>query len=190
MDIQIGHILQSSEIYGPGIRSVLWVQGCTLACEGCWNTQYWAANEGLTTTTKEILKQWKATQGLEGITLLGGEPLQQPEAVFHLIQGAKDLGLSVFLYTGYEPEEFTSIMQSCFNMSDIVVTGRYVHSLRNTALRWRGSTNQVVHFPTPMYQSLKILEQHEVEVHLSSTGELSVYGYANDEFLTSIEVKS
>lgn len=190
MDIQIGHILQSSEIYGPGIRSVLWVQGCTLACEGCWNTQYWAANGGLTTTTKEILKQWKATQGLEGITLLGGEPLQQPEAVFHLIQGAKDLGLSVFLYTGYKPEEFTSIMQSCFNMSDIVVTGRYVHSLRNTNLRWRGSINQVVHFPTPRYQALRLEEQHEVEVHLSSEGELSVYGYATDEFLTSIEVKS
>ena len=42
--------------------------------------------------------------------------------------------------------KFTSVMQSCFNMSDIVVTGRYVHSLRNTNLRWRGSTNQVVHF--------------------------------------------
>jgi hypothetical protein len=69
MDIQIGHMLQSSEIYGPGIRSVLWVQGCTLACKGCWNTQYWSANGGLTTTTKEILEQWKATQGLEGITL-------------------------------------------------------------------------------------------------------------------------
>ena len=98
MDIQVGHMLQSSEIYGPGIRSVLWVQGCTLACEGCWNTQYWSASAGSSTTTDDILEQWKATKGLDGITLLGGEPLQQPEAVYHLIQGAKDLGLSVFLY--------------------------------------------------------------------------------------------
>ena len=190
MDIQVGHMLQSSEIYGPGIRSVLWVQGCTLACEGCWNTQYWSANAGSTTTTDVIIEQWKATQGLQGITLLGGEPLQQSEAVHTLIQGAKELGLSVFLYTGYEPEEFTSVMQTCFNMSDIVVTGRYVHSLRSTDLRWRGSTNQTVHFPTPRYRALDIEEQHEVEVHLSSNGELSVYGYATDEFLTSIEVKS
>ena len=188
MDIQVGHMLQSSEIYGPGIRSVLWVQGCTLACEGCWNTQYWSASAGSSTTTDDILEQWKATKGLEGITLLGGEPLQQPEAVYHLIQGAKDLGLSVFLYTGYEPEEFTSVMQSCFNMSDIVVTGRYVHSLRNTNLRWRGSTNQVVHFPTPKYQFLNVPNQNEVEVHLSADGELSVYGYATDELLTMLEV--
>ena len=100
------------------------------------------------------------------------------------------MGLSVFLYTGYEPEEFSTDMLDCFNMSDIVVTGRYVHELRNTNLRWRGSTNQIVHFPTPRYQALDIEEQHEVEVHLSSEGELSVYGYATDEFLTSIEVKS
>ena len=115
--------------------------------------------------------------------------MQQPEAVCHLIQGAKALGLSVFLYTGYEPEEFTSVMQSCFNMSDIVVTGRYVHSLRNTNLRWRGSTNQVVHFPTSKYQFLSVPDQNEVEVHLSADGELSVYGYATQELLASIEVK-
>ena len=59
-------------------------------------------------------------------------------------------------------------------MSDIVVTGRYVHSLRNTNLRWRGSTNQV-HFPTPKYQFLNVPNQNEVEVHLSADGELSVW---------------
>lgn len=190
MNIQIGHTLDCSEIYGPGLRAVLWVQGCSLACEGCWNTQYWSPSAGDTSTTEEIIEQWKKTPGLEGITLLGGEPLQQAEAALVLIQGAQILGLSVFLYTGYEPEEFTAVMQACFDMSDIVVTGRYVHALRNTNLRWRGSANQVVHFPTPRYQSLQFEEQHEVEVHLSSDGELAVYGYATDEFLASIEVKS
>ena len=190
MNIQVGHTLNSSEIYGPGLRAVLWVQGRTLACEGCWNTQYWSPSAGSTSSTSEILEQWGTTPDLEGITLLGGEPLQQAEAVLALIRGAQELGLSVFLYTGYEPEEFTSTMRACFDMSDIVVTGRYLHALRDTNLRWRGSTNQVVHFPTPKYQSLQFEELHEVEVHLSSEGELSVYGYATDEFLTSIEVKS
>ena len=190
MKIQIGHTLESSEIYGPGLRSVLWVQGCTLACKGCWNTQYWSSTGGITTSVDEIVEKWASTPELEGITLLGGEPMQQVVPVHALIRGARRMGLSVFLYTGYEPEEFSTDMLDCFNMSDIVVTGRYVHQLRNTNLRWRGSTNQVVHFPTPRYQALDIEEQHEVEVHLSSEGELSVYGYATDEFLTSIEVKS
>lgn len=190
MNIQIGHTLDSSEIYGPGLRAVLWVQGCSLACEGCWNTQYWSPSAGSTSTTEELLEHWKTISGLEGVTLLGGEPLQQADAVLALTQGAQDLGLSVFLYTGYEPEEFTSVMRACFDMCDIVVTGRYVHALRNTNLRWRGSTNQVVHYPTPRYQSLQFEEQHEVEVHLSSEGELAVYGYATDEFLTSIEVNT
>ena len=133
MDIQIGHTLDSSEIYGPGIRAALWVQGCTLACEGCWNTQYWSRLAGATSTTEEILEQCEKTPGLEGVTLLGGEPLQQADAVLALIQGAQDLGLSVFLYTGYEPEEFTSSMRACFDMSDIC---------RNRPLRSRSAKHQ------------------------------------------------
>ena len=42
MHVNIGHRLARSEIYGPGVRSVLWFQGCTLACKGCWNTQFWS----------------------------------------------------------------------------------------------------------------------------------------------------
>ena len=56
MKIQIGHTLESSEIYGPGLRSVLWVQGCTLACKGCWNTQYWSSTGGITTSVDEIVE--------------------------------------------------------------------------------------------------------------------------------------
>ena len=45
--IRLGHRLDRSEIYAPGLRSVFWTQGCTLACKGCWNTQYWASRGGL-----------------------------------------------------------------------------------------------------------------------------------------------
>ena len=41
--IRLGHIVEHTEIYGPGIRAAIWVKGCTLACKGCWNTQYWPA---------------------------------------------------------------------------------------------------------------------------------------------------
>ena len=186
--IRLGHRLDRSEIYGPGLRSVFWTQGCTLACKGCWNTQYWANFGGEEISVSSILRQLKELEDIEGITLLGGEPLQQADACFELIQGCKEMGLSVFLYTGYEPSEFDELMQSCFDLCDIVVTGRYVQELRDTILRWRGSQNQQVHFVSDLYDKLVLQEQTEVEFHISPTGEVQIVGYAETELSNLLEV--
>ena len=66
--IRIGHRLDRSEIYGPGLRSVIWVQGCTLACKGCWNTQYWSAKGGDEIQISELLKEIQTFDDIEGIT--------------------------------------------------------------------------------------------------------------------------
>jgi len=181
--LRLGHRLDRSEIYGPGIRSVLWFQGCTLACKGCWNTQYWSANGGEETSVSQILKELDALEGIEGITLLGGEPLQQAEATLALIDGCKERGLSIFLYTGYDPSEFDETMQSCFDASDIAVTGRFVQEQRDTTLRWRGSRNQQVHFISEFYDASLLEERTEVECHILPTGELTIVGYAEPELV-------
>ncbi len=185
--IRIGHRLDRSEIYGPGLRSVIWVQGCTLACKGCWNTQYWSARGGEEIQVSELLNEIQALDDIEGITLLGGEPLQQAKASLELIKGAKSLGLSVFLYTGYEPSEFDETMLACFNTSDIAVTGRYVQELRDTSLRWRGSQNQQVHFISDVYEETVLIEQTEVEFHVLPTGEIQIVGYAEAELSRLLE---
>ena len=185
--IRLGHRLDRSEIYGPGLRSVIWVQGCTLACKGCWNTQYWSAKGGDEIRVSKLLKEIQALDDIEGITLLGGEPLQQAAASLELIKGAKSLGLSVFLYTGYEPSEFNETMLACFKLSDIVVTGRYVQELRDTSLRWRGSLNQQVHFISNVYDETVLTEQTEVEFHVLSTGEIQIVGYAEVELSRLLE---
>ena len=65
MHVNIGHRLARSEIYGPGVRSVLWLQGCTLACKGCWNTQFWSPRGGIQTDVSSILAEWEQQDGLE-----------------------------------------------------------------------------------------------------------------------------
>tara|TARA_B100001564_G_scaffold76948_1_gene61534 strand:+ start:11683 stop:12261 length:579 start_codon:yes stop_codon:yes gene_type:complete len=185
--IRIGYRLDRSEIYGPGLRSVIWVQGCTLACKGCWNTQYWSAKGGNEIQVSQLLKEIQSLDDIEGITLLGGEPLQQPKASLELIKGAKSLGLSVFLYTGYELSEFDETMLACFNLSDIAVTGRYVQELRDTGLRWRGSRNQQVHFISDVYDETVLTEQTEVEFHVLPTGEIQIVGYAEEDLSMLVE---
>jgi len=185
--LRLGHRLDRSEIYGPGIRSVFWTQGCNLACKGCWNTQYWPSRGGEEISVSAILSQLKELKDIEGITLLGGEPLQQPQACLELIQGCKEIGLSVFIYTGYEPSEFDEVMQSCFDLCDIAVTGRYIQELRDTTLRWRGSRNQQVHFISDLYDDSVLKEQTEVECHILPSGEIRMVGYAEPELSNLLE---
>ena len=185
--ISLGHRLDRSEIYGPGLRAVFWTQGCNLACKGCWNTQYWSKKGGDLIQVSTLLEELDSIDGFEGITLLGGEPLQQSEASLELIQGCKEKGLTVFLYTGYDPSEFDLTMQQCFDLSDIAVTGRFVQELRDTTLRWRGSQNQQVHFISNAYEESVLQEQTEVECHILPNGEVRMVGYAEKGILSIIE---
>jgi anaerobic ribonucleoside-triphosphate reductase activating protein len=176
----IGHRSEHSTIYGPGLRYVIWTQGCTLACKGCWNKQFWPKG-GTPVTITDLVKEILQVKGIEGITILGGEPLQQANATLELIRSVKAVGQTVFMYTGYEPEEFDETMQACFDSSDIVVTGRYIESQRNVNLRWRGSTNQMVHCPTGRYSLSELIEQNEVEIVVNQDGTIELYGYPDSE---------
>ena len=184
--ISLGHRLDRSEIYGPGLRAVFWTQGCNLACKGCWNTQYWSKKGGNTILVSHLLEELDSINGIEGITLLGGEPLQQAEASLQLIKGCKEKGLTVFLYTGYDPSEFDSAMQQCFDLSDIAVTGRYEQGLRDTTLRWRGSRNQQVHFISNAYDDSVLKEQTEVECHILQNGQIRPAGYAEEDLASMV----
>ena len=149
--IRVHDVLPRSSIYGPGERWVLWVQGCTLGCKGCWNVETWSRRTGTERTVASLVSELEAAASagdLEGISLLGGEPLQQAEPVLELIHAAREMGLSVLLYTGYEPEEYDPTMQACHDGSDLVIGGRYVEALRDPFLRWRGSSNQRLVSPT------------------------------------------
>ena len=186
--LRLGFQIERSEIYGPGIRSVYWLQGCTLACEGCWNTQFWPSKGGDLIDVDRLLSELTDRQDIDGITLLGGEPLQQAPQVEKLMIGCKKLGLTVFLYTGYEVHELTSTMQRCVDLADIVVLGRFVQALRNTNLRWRGSENQRIMINNPKYSYMDMSEQNEVEIHLDTSGGVSVVGYGERQLLQAVGV--
>lgn len=183
--IRVHDIVPHSEIYGPGIRWVIWVQGCTLACEGCWNKETWSQRKGELRSVQSLLEELSEVQGIEGITILGGEPLQQAEPVLTLIEGAGKLGLTVMLYTGYEFHEMNEVMQACYFASDIAITGRYIAEQRDLGLLWRGSSNQLIESPTGRYADLEITEAQEVEVLIDhESGQVTMLGYPDEQILS------
>jgi len=187
LEIRLSHTLSTSGIYGPGLRYVIWVQGCSLECPGCWNSDLWSEDAGYYTTVHELVSEIIEENGIEGVTILGGEPLEQPDPVLELIIAVKEAGLTVMLYTGYEEEELHGPQLDCLALSDIVIMGRYIASLRDTNLRWRGSSNQKIRMMTDVYEGLEIEERVEVEITVDPHGEVSMAGYPERWLLKLLE---
>ena len=147
---------------GLGIRTSVFFTGCTHNCYNCFNKEYQDFSYGKEFTQKEIdliIKYIKEDE-VSGLTLLGGEPLQQnvDEMCNFLSQVRKasdDVNKKIWIYSGYTYKEIledpgrTKIISYC----DILVDGRYVEILKNLRLKFRGSTNQRI---IDIQQSLKM----------------------------------
>lgn len=178
MRLNIARTLPRSAANGPGERFVLWVQGCPLACPGCWNPDTWAFERRDLRSVEEVAARILQDKGIEGITLTGGEPFSQARALAELSKLVRASGLSVLVFTGYELSELTRAEHvELLEVSDVVVAGRYVDRQRASGLAWRGSANQSIHFLTDRYSMADIRDAPEVEFHLEMDGTLTVTGF-------------
>ena len=139
MKIRIAGIEPESYVDGEGIRFAIFMQGCLRRCKGCHNPEAQALNGGRFVDTSEILSAVQQNPLLDGITLTGGEPFLQIDAVNEIARNAKDLGLSVWCYTGFTYDE---IQPHWLKYIDVLVDGAYIENLRDLELKFRGSSNQ------------------------------------------------
>src|SRR6188474_441623 len=107
VQIQVAHIAPCTEAEGPGKRFAIWFQGCPLRCPGCCNPEFLPFKGGQTKSLSEMtewLARVKDESGVEGITLLGGEPFTHAGPAVALARAARQLGLSVMAFSGYTVE--------------------------------------------------------------------------------------
>ncbi len=182
------HIEPTSHIYGPGTRFVIWTQGCSIKCKGCWNKETWSFKENQIMTVERLMHDIMAWESeIEGVTILGGEPFDQYEETLALCQQIKARGLTIMMYTGYELTELKERKQTdVLDYCDILIAGRYVEALRNTNLQWRGSENQQVLFLTERYKAADMENANYVEIHVEADGNIRMLGYPDDELLKKI----
>ncbi|BAJ27083.1 MULTISPECIES: 4Fe-4S cluster-binding domain-containing protein [Kitasatospora] len=136
---------------GPGRRLGVWFQGCTLACPGCMSRHTWEPTGGRELTTGRFAGLWRdaLAGGVDGLTVSGGEPLEQPAALAGLLAAADRVRRSagveadLLVYTGWELADALAdpAAAAALARADAVVTGRYLAG-RPTDLVWRGSANQ------------------------------------------------
>jgi anaerobic ribonucleoside-triphosphate reductase activating protein len=158
--IQIAHIVPCTEAEGPGKRFALWFQGCPLRCPGCCNPEFLPFKRGeaksLTEMT-EAMRRAHAESGIEGITLLGGEPFAHAAAGAAIAAAALQRGLSVMVFSGYTLDQLRDRPEpevaDLLAHTDILVDGPYVREQPDAERRWIGSTNQRIHFLTDRYRA-------------------------------------
>ena len=161
MDIKIAGKVAHSFVNGPGIRYVLFFQGCPHHCPGCQNPETHDVSGGETTTTEAILADIKSTKFLDGVTFSGGDPLMQPDALLELSKAVHDMGLNVWVYTGYTYEALKEKgLLKALAYVDVLVDGPFIMDLRSEETIWRGSSNQrLVNVQKSLRQDKLILYQ-------------------------------
>lgn len=147
--INYSHYVTNTNLLGPYQRSVLWVQGCCFSCKGCIAPEMQKSG-GYFESTNIIADVLLSDKNIEGVTLSGGEPFLQADAVSELIEKMKqkrDIGIIV--YSGFTFEELknksvnNNSIQKLLLMTDILIDGRYIQELDDN-IAYRGSSNQSI----------------------------------------------
>lgn len=156
--LNIAKIIDATEAEGPGLRTAIWTQGCLKRCQGCCNAKFLRIKPAMVQDVAEIIKRIENNQvkyGIEGITLLGGEPFIQAEGLSLIASSCQKLGLSVMIFTGYTLDE---LVEQSFKGSadllkytDIIIDGEFDIRQIEEERNWVGSKNQRFYYLTSRY---------------------------------------
>jgi anaerobic ribonucleoside-triphosphate reductase activating protein len=180
--------VKKTQTLGPYTRYAIWTQGCHRCCPGCISPASRDPGGGYEEDVAALAADILQTAGIEGITISGGEPFLQAEALAALIKSvkaARDLG--VVLYTGYTLDEVAGneLAQLC----DIIIDGVYMEEL-NDGLSLRGSANQKVCLMTDRYKEeagqLYGVAGRKIEIHIKE-GKATMVGIPDQKSLAYLQ---
>lgn len=142
---------------GIGVRVSVFVSGCSHHCPGCFNEVAWDYQYGqpVTDDTFHMVEQFLAKPFVNGITMLGGEPLDEKnaECTYEFVRRAKAMGKGVWIYSGYTFEQIIRMpyCEDILHYCDVLVDGPFIQSLADKRLLFRGSSNQrIIDIPKTM----------------------------------------
>jgi len=180
--LRVHAFLPRSTVNGPGLRSVLWVQGCTLGCEGCFNPLTHDLAAGQPMTVAQVLELIPAD--VEGLTISGGEPMLQAEACLALVRACRERGLNALVYTGMSYHRIIDDAQEhqlhILNHIDWLVDGAYQKDSPPTH-PWAGSGNQRVITLNPELLSVALDPAshncRQAEIFIAADGSITTTGF-------------
>ena len=133
-------------VNGSGIRVSIFFSGCNFHCKNCFNSELWDFNYGIPFTEETINKiiELLAPDYIKGLSILGGEPFHNYDAVIKLVKKVKEIypNKDIWIWTGYKFDDIPEKCKDIFDLADVIVDGRYEEDKRDLSIAFRGSTNQ------------------------------------------------
>ena len=158
--LRIAGCEKSSIVDGPGFRYTLFLQGCNHHCDGCQNPATWSMDGGTEMEISDIIADIKKAYYIDGVTISGGEPLEQADELIYLLKCLKEENYHIILFSGYTFEEIMARaeMLACLPYIDVLIDGEYKKEQRSLELRFRGSVNQrVIDVPESIKEGKPVL---------------------------------
>lgn len=196
MYLKVDRIQDKTRVLGPGMRAVVWFHGCFRNCPGCIAAGMNRSSDFSEYTVDALFQKIASIDGIDGITISGGEPLMQnlDDLQDFLQQVKQKTSLSVMLYTGYLLQEIRAEEKKCRLLEnvDILIDGPYMEQLDNGQL-WRGSENQKIYFLSSRYSETEDGFEHKkgrpIECNFIDSSVFSLTGVPPRGFRASLERK-
>jgi anaerobic ribonucleoside-triphosphate reductase activating protein len=180
----IHSVIERSRVNGPGERLVVFAQGCGLKCPGCFNTALHTFESAIEIEPKALLKE-HLLKGIEGITVSGGEPFEQPQPLLALLKEAKEkYHLTTVVYSGFTHKELLKMSESRNALAyiDVLIDAMFKEEEKESTLLARGSTNQSFIFLTDRYTLKDFYMPAKVEISIGPDGAITGTGFSNHAF--------
>jgi len=178
MNLRINHVLENSRVQGPGERYTIWVQGCSLHCKGCNNLDTWEFDKGKLVENNFLIEKILSSK-TSGLTITGGEPLDQLESVLEILRKLF-LKKNIFLCSGYTYEQIKSDerKKQILDYIDILCSGPFNYT-KKCVSKWKGSDNQEIIYFTNTGKKLLDLPIYKREYRINKkSGQTLITGFS------------
>ncbi len=159
--VRLSGIVSESVCDGPGLRTVLFFQGCNHHCIGCHNPQTWSFSGGEEHEISDLLRTLPDSPLIKGITFSGGDPFYQADAAALIAEELHNRGKNIWAYTGFKWEELlleSNLSRMKFLIQcDVLVDGPFNYKEAKTGLIFRGSLNQRIIMVKESYLEKRII---------------------------------
>ena len=182
MHMRIAHFVAETQVDGPGTRTSVYVKGCPIRCRGCQSPQLFEQEGGIIMSVKDVAAGLIAHD--LPVTILGGEPMAQPEALAELVVRLKWAGRNVMVYSGYTLEQLREMTQrtpeirTVLEWADTLVDGPFIIEDDDPFVQWRGSRNQrPIDLALMRYEGLDIMQDEPLLHNWDEELELTIDDY-------------
>ncbi len=181
-DLRLAAFQERSRVNGPGERSVVWVQGCSRECPGCFNPDFQDDVPAETISASDLTDRLLAISDTDGVTFSGGEPFEQPGPLADVGEALHAAGRSLVIFTGYTEDELAASddpdVQRLLAVADLLVAGPYIETRASSEHPLLSSANQELVFLTERYRDYDFgVPRKQTEFRIKPDGTTDVSGF-------------